>query len=78
MACYGLSDNVLAFRSLGKSNIEFAHEAFLSINDFGECGVVALDLSKFFDKLDHAILKDQWANLLGEKKLSPDHFNVFK
>lgn len=74
----GLSDNVLAFRSLGKSNIEFAHEAFLSINDFGECGVVALDLSKFFDKLDHAILKDQWANLLGEKKLSPDHFNVFK
>lgn len=73
-----LTDNVLAFRSLGKSNIEFAHEAFLSIKQFGECGVVALDLSKFFDKLDHVILKKQWANLLGTENLPSDHYNVFK
>lgn len=73
-----LNDNILAFRSLGKSNIEFAHEAFLNISNFGECSVVALDLSKFFDTLDHAILKKQWAILLGTTQLPADHFNVFK
>ena len=74
----GLKDSILAFRSLGKSNIEFAHEAFESIIRFGECSVVALDLSKFFDKLDHGILKQQWSNLIGSDKLPSDHYNVFK
>jgi RNA-directed DNA polymerase len=74
----GISDSVLAFRTLGKSNIEFAHEAFTKIKEFGSCGVVALDLSKFFDTLDHKILKQQWCNLVGNKYLPVDHYNVFK
>jgi hypothetical protein len=73
-----ISDSVLAFRSLGKSNIEFAHEAFTKIKEFGSCGVVALDLSKFFDKLDHNILKSQWMSLIGEDTLPADHYTVFK
>ena len=74
----GLTGCILAFRGLGKSNIDFAFEAFEQIKAMGECSAVALDFSKFFDTLDHDLLKQSWASLLGEKKLSPDHFNVFK
>lgn len=74
----GLNECVLAFRSLGKSNIEFANDAFNKIKDFGSCGVVALDLSKFFDELDHKVLKNQWADIISKKSLPADHFNVFK
>jgi len=73
-----LSDNILAFRSLGKSNIEFANEAFETIKTFGECNVIALDVSKFFDTLDHEILKYQWSSILGDYKLPEDHYQVFK
>jgi RNA-directed DNA polymerase len=74
----GLSANVLAFRSLGKSNIEFANEAFEYIKNKKTCSVVALDISGFFDNLDHEILKSSWANLLEQDALPADHFNIFK
>lgn len=74
----GLDKSVLAFRNLGKSNIDFAYEAFLKIKEMGECSAVALDFSKFFDTLDHNLLKKSWCKLLGQEKLPPDHFNVFK
>ena len=73
-----LGEPVLAFRSLGKSNIDFAKQAFDTISAFGECAVVALDISGFFDNIDHQILKEKWASLLGEPRLPPDHFSVFK
>lgn len=73
-----LCDCVLAFRGLGKSNIEFAHQAFEQIKNMGECSAVALDFSKFFDTLDHELLKQSWATILGSSKLPQDHFNVFK
>lgn len=69
---------VLAFRSLGKSNVQFALDAFDAIRKLGNCYVVALDITGFFDNLDHAILKSTWANLLGERTLPPDHYAVFK
>jgi len=78
LAELNLEDSILAFRSLGKSNIEFAFEAFESIKNYGACGVVALDLTKFFDTLDHNILKKQWADLLNEKYLPEDHYNLFR
>ncbi|CAI2295810.1 antiviral reverse transcriptase Drt2 [Vibrio parahaemolyticus] len=74
----GLAESILAFRGLGKSNVDFAFEAFEQIKVMGECSAVALDFSKFFDTLDHDLLKQSWANLLGEKNLPSDHFNVFK
>lgn len=74
----GLNDCILAFRSLGKSNIHFALDAFNKIKDVGPCSAVALDLSKFFDTLDHQILKEKWADLINNSKLPPDHFNIFK
>ncbi len=78
LAKRNLGEAVLAFRSLGKSNIDFAKQAFDTIRTYGECGVIALDISGFFDNIDHGILKKKLASLLGESKLPPDHFNVFK
>ncbi|WP_145339838.1 antiviral reverse transcriptase Drt2 [Pantoea sp. PSNIH1] len=73
-----ISKNVLAFRALSKSNIDFANEAFQEIKKRGNCSAVALDLSKFFDTLDHAILKDAWCRLLSTDMLPNDHYAVFK
>lgn len=75
---YGLGKNVLAFRSLGKNNIHFANQAFEKIKDRGECSVVAMDISGFFQNLEHRHLKSAWKELLGEKKIPDDHFNLFK
>lgn len=74
----GISDCVLAFRQLGKSNIEFARDAFMDISASAPIGVVAIDISGFFDNLNHQLLKHQWASLLGESRLPPDHYAVFK
>ena len=73
-----LSEVVLAFRQLGKSNINFANEAFLKIQSFGECSAICFDISGFFDNLDHEILKECWSNLCGVDRLPSDHYSVYK
>ncbi|HCG7161504.1 TPA: group II intron reverse transcriptase domain-containing protein [Vibrio parahaemolyticus] len=76
---FGLHESVLAFRKLdGKSNIHFADDAFSYIRENGECSVIALDFSKFFDTLNHKILKEEWSKLLQVKSLPKDHYNVFR
>lgn len=80
----GISDAVLAYRKIrdatggGKSNIEFARDAFRSVADFGTCGVVALDISSFFESLDHDLLRFQWCRVLGVTALPSDHEAVFR
>jgi RNA-directed DNA polymerase len=73
-----IDDHVLAFRSLGKSNIDFAAQAFGSIKVRGNCSAVALDIRGFFDNLNHEQLKSAWALILNDVKLPSDHFAVFK
>lgn len=74
-----LHNNILAFRKLEKKcNIDFAYQAFKDIQEFGECAAIALDFSKFFDTLDHGILKKQWCNVLNLRSLPMDHYKVFK
>lgn len=75
---FNLGSNVLAFRPLGKSNIDFADNAFEDIKKRVSCSAVALDVSGFFDKLDHNVLKEAWAQVLGKSALPSDHYNVFK
>jgi hypothetical protein len=75
---YSLNDTILAFRALEKSNIHFAKTAFDCIKSTGECTAVALDLTGFFDNIDHEILKDRWAKIIGADKLPRDHFAIFK
>lgn len=72
------SESILAFRKLGKCNIHFAKQAFNTIRNLGECCVLAFDISKFFDKIDHRVLKNEWATVLNSKALPDDHYNVYK
>lgn len=85
LARLGLDHCVLAYRRVpkpgevgGKCNIDFARDAFLKIRELGNCCVVALDISSYFEHLDHDKLKSLWCRLLGTDKLPADHFQVFK
>lgn len=75
---HGLEFNVLAFRSLNRSNVHFAKIAFDDIRRRGSCSAVALDVTQFFTTLDHQILKAHWSRLLDLDRLPGDHFNVYK
>jgi hypothetical protein len=81
----GLEQSILAYRRIrtvdgkgGKCNIHFASDAFLKIRELGDCCAIALDISNFFESLDHTQLKRSWARILGVDRLPADHFSVFK
>ncbi|WP_348827107.1 antiviral reverse transcriptase Drt2 [Halomonas sp. RT37] len=73
-----LSESILAFRQLGKSNISFAKEAFDTIKEMGNCSVVALDIKSFFDTLDHKMLKEKWSKIISASSLPADHYSIYK
>lgn len=73
-----LDSAVLAYRSLAKSNVDFAKEVFDWIGKTSGCNVLTIDLSSFFDTLDHEILKKQWQRVNAVKSLSKDNYLVFK
>jgi len=81
-----LMDSVIAYRSIpfnhvrNKCNIDFANEVFNYIKQSEELelSAICLDVSKYFDSIDHKLLKKIWANLLGRIDLPLDHFQVFK
>lgn len=93
---YNLSEVVNAYRSVlvdpskidgpNKCNIDFANDAFEFIRSYRETEfvVIAFDISSFFDNLNHKLLRERWAEVIGKVKglkegeLPPDHFNVFK
>lgn len=81
----GLTESVLAYRQVpidasggGKCNIHFAKDAFLRIRKLSDCSVIVLDVSSYFESLDHGLLKDVWARLIGFDRLPKDHFQVFR
>ena len=55
-----------------------AQEAFDWIKAQKNCTAIALDLSSFFETIDHRNLKSQWAKILNEENLPEDHYKVFK
>jgi len=82
----GIGDSVIAYRSIprsdddrrGKSNIHHANEVFREVARRGDCVTVALDISSFFESIDHGRLKHLWAQILGTDSLPKDHNKVFK
>lgn len=81
-----LTDCVLAYRKIpakegkeeGKCNIHFAQECFQEILNRKECYAAALDISSYFENLDHDKLELIWSDIMGFKELPSDHKRIFK
>ena len=80
----GLDKCVLAYRriekivddeELGKSNIDFAKEAFDEIKNRKNCVAMAFDIKSFFDTLSHTHLKICWRKFFS---LPNDYYPVLK
>lgn len=78
LAMAGLGAWVIAFRSLSKSNTDFATEAFTWIASNSPCVAMGFDVKDFFGSIDHAELKRAWAALLDTETLPADHFSVYR
>jgi len=82
----GIEDCPTAYRKIpvgdghagGKCNIDFARDVFEEIATQKDCVVVTLDISKFFECIDHARLYKVWCELLNVESLPKDHLAVFK
>lgn len=74
----GTSGVVLAYRQGGGTNIHHAKALFDEIRSRGDCTVFAMDISGFFDCLDHMLLRDEVAGLLGVTRLEGHHATVWK
>ena len=74
----GTSPSVLAYRRGGGTNIHHAKSLFDEILSRGDCTVFAMDISGFFDCLDHNLLRDEIAGLLGVTRLDGHHGTVWK
>ena len=79
----GFDSSVLAYRTdlNGKSNIQFAKDAFdevRSLSEVGACTAIAIDIKGYFDSIDHKILKKNWCKLLNVDQLSIDQYRIFR
>lgn len=61
-------------KQVGKSNIDFAAEAFKEIEKRGNCYALGLDITGFFDNLNHEILYKNMCKVLSCEIL-PSHWN---
>lgn len=80
----GFDECVLAYRNDlgGKCNIQFAKEVFdevkNKIHQNQTCTAIDLDITGYFDNIDHAILKEKWCKVLSEKDLPIDQYKIFR
>lgn len=75
-----LNKCVIAYRTClkGKTNIEFAKEAFDFIKKSQGCYILVSDFTDFFDNIDHKKLKSKLCEVLGTSKLEQDFYKVFR
>lgn len=73
-----ISANVAAYRKLGKSNYHFSNEALEFARQIQPCMILAYDVTKFFDSLDHKLLKLKLRDALKCKELPSDWYAVLK
>ena len=78
LAADDTAGSVLAYRRGSGTNIHHAKALFDEIKDRGECSVFAMDISGFFDCLDHRMLRDEVAGLLGVARLDGHHGTVWQ
>lgn len=76
----GIDEIAIAYRSnkQGKNNIDFAKEVFGFILQHENAVIIALDFTKFFDKITHKKLKQNLKRVMNVEKLPLDYYKVFK
>ena len=74
----GLHESVVAYRSLGKSNYDFAKRVQDYVKARETITVMCFDVTGFFDNLDHALLKKRLKWLFNVDELSDDWYKVFR
>lgn len=86
LSANSLEDTVLAFRKVktiingsevSQCNIHFSKNVFDYISQKKDCLVLCYDITKFFDNLNHRVLKENWIRLLGCERLPEDHYKVY-
>lgn len=78
LASDGTTKCVLAYRSATGTNIHHSKSLFDEIRSRQDCSVFAMDISGFFDCLNHQILRDEIASILGSQRLTGHHGTVWK
>ena len=73
-----IDENVIAYRSLGKGNYHFASDVYRYARANAPVAILAYDVTKFFDTLDHSLLKTRLRHLLGVENLPESWFKVFR
>jgi RNA-directed DNA polymerase len=73
-----LNGSVIAYRKLGKSNVDFALEIFDFIKNNPDCSTLCLDVKGFYDNLDCKQVKKSWKENLALTDLPDDHYAVYK
>ena len=74
----GISDSVIAYRSLGKANYNFSAEALSFAKSHSPVTILAFDVTGFFDNLDHGLLKQRFKAILDVPELSDDWYKIFR
>lgn len=86
---HDLGDVVTAYRKIpcdsrggNKCSIDFANDVFQYIKtklvSDKELAVITFDIQRFFDNLDHKLLKQNWARILNMPELSSDEYAIYK
>ena len=74
----GISECVLAYRSNIGDNVMQSKGFFDLISKHPNCIVAAFDISKFFDRINHKVLKANLKQVLATDSLSDADYNIFK
>ncbi|MBS0253208.1 MAG: hypothetical protein JSR78_19280 [Proteobacteria bacterium] len=72
------SASVIGYRRGIGSNIDMARAAFSEISRRRKAVAICLDISSFFDNIEHLRLKNNIALVLGSARLSPAWFSVYR
>lgn len=72
------SRSILAYRSGVGDNIAHAKCLFNEIKSRGDCTAIAVDISGFFDNIDHDVLFNSIKQVIGIRSLPIHDFKIFK
>jgi hypothetical protein len=74
----GLAEVVIGYRKGLGTNVDLAKIAFDEIASRPACCVIALDITSFFDCIDHRVLKQNLCDILGQTRLPLDWYKIYR